>query len=202
MMRVRGIVLAAGAARRLGEPKALVELAGRSFLVRVIDALSAGGVSEIVVVVGEPHADAVRSAVAAHPGVVTVDNPDPSRGQLSSLQAALTQVDLASLDAVLVHPVDIPGLTGDDVAALVAGAAAHPACALAVPSVAGRRAHPLLIRAALIEDVRQLGPAATLRDLYGRSDIGIHHVESDNALLRHDVDTPEDLAELRQRLEP
>ena len=94
-MRVRGIVLAAGAALRLGEPKALVDLAGRSFLSRVIDALSTGGTSEIVVVVGEPHAAAVRAAVAGKPDVEAIENPDPSRVQLSSIQAVLAYGDIA-----------------------------------------------------------------------------------------------------------
>ncbi|MEJ7726951.1 MAG: NTP transferase domain-containing protein, partial [Actinomycetes bacterium] len=61
-MRVAGLVLAAGAGRRLGQPKALVSVDGRRFVDLAVDALREGGADPVLVVVGAAevgHVDAL-----------------------------------------------------------------------------------------------------------------------------------------------
>ena len=85
--RVAGIVLAAGASQRMGAPKALVTLAGSSFVEHVVSALRGGGVDPVIVVTRVELADAVveRLREAAH----VVVNNTPERGMQSSIQAGL-----------------------------------------------------------------------------------------------------------------
>jgi choline kinase len=90
------VILAAGAGRRLGEhhdgSKILLDFAGRSLLLRTMEALAAHGVERIAITVGY-EADAVRDAVAAilkSPSlegleVRLMENPDYRNGSLLSL---------------------------------------------------------------------------------------------------------------------
>ena len=76
-----GILLAAGEGSRLGRPKALVELGGRTLAERGVALLRDGGADPVLVVTG-----AVPVSLA---GVRTVDNPDWRTGMGSSLTAGL-----------------------------------------------------------------------------------------------------------------
>src|ERR1041385_7338939 len=85
---IPAIVLAAGESRRMGSPKALLRAAdGRPFVVRITAVLLAGGASEVVVVTGLHHDPIVQTVQSGDQDsrVRLVRNPDPSRGQLSSL---------------------------------------------------------------------------------------------------------------------
>lgn len=81
---VAAIVLAAGAGRRFGGGKLLAHFHGRPILQHVLDALSAAGIDDPVVVVGahEPALDEAVDWRAAR----RVRNPDPGRGLSSSLR--------------------------------------------------------------------------------------------------------------------
>ena len=85
---IAGVILAAGASSRMGQPKALLEYKGETFLHRL-----AGMLDEVcgrVVVVLGYDAERVRAAVPA--GAETTVNPAPERGMLSSLQCGLRAV--------------------------------------------------------------------------------------------------------------
>jgi CTP:molybdopterin cytidylyltransferase MocA len=105
-----GLVLAGGAGRRMGGPKALLrDEAGTPWVVRTVRVLHEGGVHEVVVVVGAA-ADEVRAALlaAALPDDVVrlVVAEDWAEGMGASLRAGLVAV--GDPDAVLVSLVDRP----------------------------------------------------------------------------------------------
>jgi choline kinase len=97
---VTAIVLAAGVGKRLlaasgGRPKCLLEIGGRSLLVRLLDALAAAGVGEAVVVVGFGEDD-VRATVGRGPDGLSVRFVSNSRyreGAILSLWAAREVLD-------------------------------------------------------------------------------------------------------------
>ncbi|MCM3925717.1 NTP transferase domain-containing protein, partial [Frankia sp. AiPs1] len=64
---VAGLLLAAGAGRRMGRAKALVKLGGETLAGRGARMLAAGGCAPVVVVVGAA-ADEVGAALAERPG--------------------------------------------------------------------------------------------------------------------------------------
>jgi len=82
---IAGIILAAGASSRMGTPKALLDYRGATFVRRLFRVL--GETCQPVMVVLGYHADVIRQQVPLTATIVV--NPDPSRGQLSSLQTAL-----------------------------------------------------------------------------------------------------------------
>ncbi|MCA8958967.1 MAG: nucleotidyltransferase family protein [Planctomycetes bacterium] len=185
----RALILASGASRRLGEPKALLEWRGETFLQRIVRVFREGGADSITVVVGGPHESALR---ASHLDVDWVSNPDPARGPISSvvrgLEAGVTRW-------TSVHPVDIPGVEPEDVAALIGnareGSGAEPC--VWVSSVDRRRAHPVLLDRSVAHLILE-APPASLRDVWRDPRVRVRHVERENHALLFDIDTPEDYA--------
>ncbi|GAA1551627.1 nucleotidyltransferase family protein [Kribbella hippodromi] len=139
---VAGLVLAAGAGRRFGSPKALVSGPdGVPWVVRAARLLIASGCSPVVVVIGAA-AEQVRRALTSEP-VHIVEAKDWSAGMGASLRAGLTSLAASTpIDAVLVIPVDVPGLTKSAVRRV----SANPSpTALARATYDGAPGHPVLI---------------------------------------------------------
>ena len=49
---VSAIVLAAGSSSRMGSPKGLLTICGKSFIRHIVDELTAAGVHDVVIVLG------------------------------------------------------------------------------------------------------------------------------------------------------
>lgn len=128
-----GLVLAAGASSRMGRPKALLRLGGRTFVEHICLALRRAGCAEVVVVVGA-HADRIGPAVPGFARVVV--NSGWSAGMRSSLRVGLRA--LPPQRVVLTH-VDRPWVADETLSALVAS----PARGVVVPHVGGRPGHPV-----------------------------------------------------------
>jgi CTP:molybdopterin cytidylyltransferase MocA len=148
-MKVIGLVLAAGAGRRYGMPKALVPYQGRLLVQRAAATLADGGCDDVLVVLGA-EADRVRAAAPDLPR--TVENPDWATGMASSLRVGLDALAGTPAAAAVVLLVDMPGVTPSAVRRLVA--LADPG-ALAMGGYGGfrgpgagsseRRGHPVLL---------------------------------------------------------
>lgn len=138
-MRVAGLVLAAGAGRRFGMPKALVRHQGRLLVERAVEVAVAAGCAPVVVVLGAAAAD-IR-AVAELGGAVVVDNPDWETGMGSSLRAGLAALAATDADAAVVLLVDMPGVTAAAVRRVASLAGAD---ALVMAGYGERRGHPVL----------------------------------------------------------
>jgi CTP:molybdopterin cytidylyltransferase MocA len=190
-MRVAGLLLAAGAGRRFGSPKALVPLGGKLFVESAAELLKAAGCDPVVVVLGA-QADVVR-AKASLDGVTVVDNPHWDTGMGSSLRTGLHAVGLA--DAVVVLPVDTPGVT---VAAL------HRLMDLAEPDTLARAVyhgeigHPVLIGSGHFAGVMASAAGDQGARDYLKANT-VRHVECADVADGADVDHPGDLPEIRPR---
>jgi len=177
--RVAAAVLAAGAGRRFGRPKAEVLLDGERLVDRAVRVARAAGCAPVVAVVRE----------GMHvPGAVAVVNPDPERGQRSSL--ALAVAAAGEVDALAVLLVDTPGVGEAAVAAVVA--AWRPG-RIAVGRYGPRRGHPTVMAPALWAEALALagddeGARALLR---ARPEL-VDEVQVDGDPA--DLDTPDDLA--------
>ena len=148
---VAGILLAAGAGRRAGGPKALRRFEdGEAWVTRAARTLQDGGCDPVLVVVGA-EADAVAALVP--PGAVVVRCEGWAEGMGASLRAGLAAAGSPSPrsrsggdgglpDAVVVALVDMPGVTSAIVARLIEQAA--PAT-LARAAYDGEPGHPVLI---------------------------------------------------------
>jgi molybdenum cofactor cytidylyltransferase len=114
---ISGIVLAAGRGSRFGGTKQLAEAAGIPLVLYAVDALREAGVGELLVVTGHD-AEAVEAVLPDDTSAVR--NPDHLNGQASSLAAGLHATSDDS-EAAAILLADQPGVTADDVTALIRG---------------------------------------------------------------------------------
>ena len=176
----------------MGRDKGLLPVpGGGTFLSRLAGSLLEGGCSEVVAVVGVGE-QAFRSAVERDRlPIRLVRNPDPSRGQLSSLHEALDTLAAPLPRAVVMAPVDLPLIAPSTVRAVIAAWAGSGAPVVR-PSMGGRHGHPVLFDARVLTELR----AADL-SVGARAVVRAHAAESidvavDDPGAFEDIDTPED----------
>jgi CTP:molybdopterin cytidylyltransferase MocA len=191
-MRVAAIVLAAGESRRMGFPKALLPIAGHTFVEHIVRALAAAGVDAVYVVLGA-HADRIQAAVDLAPARVVL-NPDWPRGQLSSLQAGLRALPPGAHDAVLMALVDHP-LIEPRVVRAVIDAHARTGRPIVVPVHNGRRGHPVLFAARLIPELLAAPLDAGARAVIRAHAAEVLELPTDAPGVLADIDTPQLYAE-------
>jgi nicotine blue oxidoreductase len=190
------VVLAAGASRRMGAPKAGLRLGDRTLLARVLEGLDAAGCAPIVVVAGA-HAAAVRAAMPAQPMAAMVVNDGAERGQLSSLKVGLRHL-LAVVPAVtgaVVALVDHPMVASATVGLLIA-AAAEGRPSIVVPTCGERRGHPIVLMRAVWDEVLATADDASTRVVVHGDPGRVREVPVGDLGILIDVDTPADLARL------
>jgi CTP:molybdopterin cytidylyltransferase MocA len=137
---VAGLLLAAGAGRRFGGPKALAEIDGEPLVLRALKVLRTAGCSPVRVVVGAA-GDEVAALLPDPSQAVRAE--DWATGMGASLRAGLTA--LAATEgpaAVLVHLVDLPWVGPDILARVAAHASAETVARAAYDGVPG---HPVLL---------------------------------------------------------
>ena len=139
-MQTAGLVLAAGAGRRYGMPKALVPYGDRLLVQRAADTLREAGCAPTVVVLGAA-AERVRAAAPDLPAT-TVVNPDWPTGMGSSLRAGLAALATSPAQAAVVLLVDMPGVSAAAVRRVTEHAAPD---ALVMAGYGERRGHPVLL---------------------------------------------------------
>jgi molybdenum cofactor cytidylyltransferase len=183
------VVLSAGASSRMGSPKALCTREGRTFLETIVDCARASGVESIVVVLGAPHAEAIRPRVPS--GASVALNPHPERGMLSSVQAGISS--LPPVDHALLWPVDVPAVRAETVRAISSAAPGQ----IVVPTFDGRGGHPLRVPRACFDELLALDPALGLRALIQAEPARVLRLPVDDPHVLVDVDTPDDLRRLK-----
>lgn len=137
---VHGVLLAAGAGRRMGGPKALLrDPDGTSWLLRALDALAP---CDAVTVVLGAAADEVELLLTD--SVHRVVAADWETGMGASLRAGLAAIAPTGVDAALVTLVDLPDVTGEVVTRMLETVDPGPGV-LARASYDGRPGHPVLL---------------------------------------------------------
>ncbi len=148
------VLLAAGAGRRMGRPKALLTGDdGRSWASRAVDVARRGGCGPVVVVIGAAGEEVVAALDrdglldgGAAGAVRVVSAPDWAEGMGASLRAGLAALDRAeaSVTAALVMLVDTPDV-GPDVVARLCRDAGTARTVLARATFGAVPGHPVLL---------------------------------------------------------
>lgn len=141
-MTLCGLLLAAGAGRRMGGPKALVrDSDGTSWLLRAVSVLREGGCDDVTVVLGAAADEARLLLVGADVRVVVAEGWDEGMG--ASLRAGLEGLEAVPGDAAVVLLVDLPDVTAE-VVRRVAGVVTGPGT-LARAAYDGVPGHPVVL---------------------------------------------------------
>ena len=196
---VAGLLLAAGAGRRLGRPKALVELGGVPLTERGLATLTAGGCRPVMVVLGAA-AEEVRRACRLGDAVVVV-NDAWSQGMGGSVRAGLAEARRRRVGAVLVLPVDQPLVTPELVARLIRSW--REGALAVVATYGGEMSTPVLLDRSLWPEVEVYAVGDVGARAFLRSNPGVvTAVACDDVGDPSDVDTEDDLRRLEARVAP
>jgi molybdenum cofactor cytidylyltransferase len=187
---IPAVILAAGLSTRMGRDKALLPIPGGGwFLSRLARTFLEAGCSEVIAVVGPGVEGRVADAMAREGLVVgLVINPDPSRGQLSSLHEALRRFDLVAPRALLMCPVDQP-LVSPRTVRLVIDAWVESAAPIVRPEHGGRHGHPVLFDARVLPELRAADLAGGARTVVRAHAADSRDVAVDDTGAYEDIDT-------------
>ncbi len=198
-----GVILAAGESSRMGTDKSLLPWlpspagqppSGHTFLSAAIHSFSLS-TDFIVVVAGKN--EAVIAPVAYASGASIVINPDPSRGQFSSLQVGLHELLNRGRDAAIITLVDRPPANTATIQSLreVFESAGNEVWAV-VPEFLGKHGHPFLIGREMIEAFLHAPPTSTAREIEHQHQESIRYVAVDDSNVTLNINTPDDYARL------
>lgn len=198
-MTVAAVILAAGRSSRMGNAnKLLADLHGAPMVARVADAALASRARPVVAVTGH-EAGKVEAALAGR-AVEIAHNPDYAEGLSTSLKAGIAVLETKGVAGALVLLGDMPRVTAATIDRLIAAFEASGGRAICVPEADGRRGNPVLWPKDLFAAMAGLSGDKGARDLLARHADRIARVSAPGSEIFADVDTPDDLAGLREGL--
>jgi molybdenum cofactor cytidylyltransferase len=200
-----GVILAAGESSRMGTDKALLpwppspdsdSSSGGTFLSAAIRLLSP--YNDMVFVVAGKNANTIAPVVYAN-GAFLIENPDPARGQFSSLRIGLQEVLTRGRDSAMLTLVDRPPVRPETVESLEAAflQALTAQKWAVVPENNGKHGHPIIIGRDMVEAFLKASETATARDVEHQHREKINYVSLPDSMIAVNINTPEDYAALR-----
>lgn len=195
---VAAIVLAAGMSRRMGSPKQLLRLGGRTLLQRVLENVRGSRVDEIVLVLGAA-AEEIRKQVATG-GVSVILNPDFQQGMGTSLRTGLAAVG-PQAQAVLVVLADQPFVLPSTLDQLIAVHHSEKP-QIVIPMYRGFRGNPVLLERSVFPELMHLAGDVGCRAIFGSHTSGILKVAVDDPGILLDIDSAEDWKNLSAADDP
>jgi molybdenum cofactor cytidylyltransferase len=195
------IVLAAGASSRFGGTKQLTSVGGKNLVERALDAVPAEETKETVLVLGH-EAEAVAESVGSRRGVRVVVNSEFRDGMSTSIRAGVAALAKDAPAAMLVLA-DQPFVTRALLRRLLRVFKEDGRDeAIAAAAYGGLVAPPVIFSRGYFRELQGLqGDSGAKAVIAAHPDrVSMVRVRSKHALA--DIDTPQDLDEARQLLEP
>ena len=199
--RVAAVVPAAGASRRMGRPKLLIEVEGRPLISRVVATLRKAGVDPVIVVpppVGVPEGPPLIEAASKAGAVVVTPDVRPAEMR-ESFEMGLAELARSAQPpaGILLTPADSPRLEASLVEKLLQVWRGRPH-RIAVPTFEGRRGHPIVLPWLLARAVGDLPAGVGVNALLGEHAAEVEEVPCATNAVLVDLDTPEDLSRLHR----
>jgi len=199
---IAGVILAAGESSRMGRDKALLPwppktagtLSTETFLSASITSLLSA-TEFVIVIVGNN--EAALGPIIYSQGASLVVNPDPTRGQFSSLQIGLQEVLNHGRDGAIVTLVDRPPASDKTLRALhLSFQTADENVWAVVPEYSGKHGHPYIVGREMIELFLRAPANATARDVENHNRAHVRYLPVDDPAVITNINTPEDYAAL------
>jgi molybdenum cofactor cytidylyltransferase len=174
----------------MGQPKALLEYEGKTFLERILSTIAASPIHDVVVVLGHD-AEAILERVSISRWTL---NSEYEKGMTTSFQAGI-RVLPETVRAAMLFLVDHPQVDRETIVRLVEKASEG---SIVIPVFGGRRGHPVLFgREALAEVMALASDRGTNEVVRARPERVIEVAVRDPGVLL-DIDTPEEFRKLGQ----
>jgi molybdenum cofactor cytidylyltransferase len=181
----------------MGFPKALLDAGnGQKFIERILSGILSVSKkpNEIIIVLGR-HRERIENEAVLPDICRTAVNPDPSRGQLSSLVEAINIIqensNTANTAGMLVCLVDHPFVLPSTIERILNEAETNPG-SIIIPRNNGRKGHPVFFPTEIFKDLMDSPLDQGARFAVQKNIHRLRIVEvNDNAILK-DVDTPEE----------
>jgi molybdenum cofactor cytidylyltransferase len=150
------MVLAAGASRRLGQPKQLLVYRGETLLERAIRLATEAGALPVIAVLGA-NFEIISATVSVEPAILSI-NDQWQKGISSSIHAGLKTLHAVEPDpaGVLILPCDQPRLTADRLRALMNAFASQAEPSIAASAYAGVLGIPAVFPRLVFPQLRAL----------------------------------------------
>jgi len=218
--RLAGVILAAGAGKRFGCPKALARMPepdpvssqeanetgrsqhdGESWLLRAVNLFRDAGLSTVTIVVG---AEADR--VIAESGVETKgtamniswrENSSWKDGRTGSIAIALQSMP-NEVQGIILHQVDFPFVLPSTIVTLISGFndanSDQAAGQIILPANNNRRGHPILIGRQIWPEIAALGADDPLSDVIHRDQKRLICLDVNDPGIHRNLNAPSDMA--------
>jgi len=196
--QLEGIILAAGESRRMGYPKPLLKIGGQTFIERIVESMLAV-VPRVVIVLGA-HCDRIRAAIPRDARITNVENPNYSRGQLSSLKVGLSAIQPDSTGA-MVHLGDHPIVRVETFQAMV-DFYNQTGMPIVIARHDGHRGHPVIFDRAMFAELQSAPEGEGARQVVNADASRIAYVDLDDPGINLDLDMPSDLTRAGLPLPP
>ena len=191
---IGGVLLAAGASRRMGEVnKLLVEIDGQPMVRHAATAMLEGGIRDLVVVTGHQQ-DRVKEALKGLE-VAFIHNADFDAGQAGSVAAGVAALP-DGLSGALIALGDMPFVTADLVAEMIRdhSGLGDGETRISFPVHEGRRGNPVLWGRGFFDALRRLSGDAGGRTVLAENPAAVNSIGWHDNSIHRDIDTPQDLS--------
>jgi len=180
------LVLAAGASKRLGQPKALLPLEQTTLIEWVCIRLEREGFQHIIVT----HEELTKAIRAKKSQGIVIVNPDPERGRMSSIKEGLNHLVQSGhplSNGLVIAPVDRPGWPNNVLHRLIQS---NTSSSLRWNNRGG---HPVYIHHSDIDKLLQAHDDVPLREC-----VMFSSLEVEAPFLHINIDTPSDIEALER----
>ena len=200
MTSVAGLLLAAGASRRMGRPKQTLFVGGQTLLDRALQQTLGSDLERVILVLGHQAGEIRRSLDTdlRHPKLKVVENPHYGKGISTSIIAGLSEIEEA-FDHVMIILADMPQVTSKLINLLILNYLAS-GLPLGAVMVNERRSHPVIFSRRFYPDLHGLRGDCGARDLFLKHREEVCLVAPADGYEDRDIDTPRDYLELREAL--
>lgn len=199
--KVAGLLLAAGASTRMGQPKQLLRVGEETLLDRIL-AEALGSDLELTVLVLGHQAQDIREGLGTdlhHPRLKTIENKHYLEGISTSIITGLSEVEDV-FDHVMIILADMPLINSSLINLLLHEYLASPLQLSAIKLI-GRRSHPVVIGRQFYDELHQLKGDVGARDLFLKYANQVCLVEPAQDYDDVDIDTIEEYLEFKESLD-
>lgn len=194
--RFAAVVLAAGASRRMGSPKALLSIGGEPIIRRIVRTCAEAAVYEQIIVVTGNHSSAVHDVLDSCTVTFAQNHDFDAGGMISSIKVGLRAAS-AGIDGAFIVLGDQPLICSGTHRALSRRFDGR----ILRPTSGAKHGHPIVIPRMHFDAILSLDQSQTLKQFVQDRMTQCVDLPVDDPAILMDVDTPADYAQAIATLE-